>query len=432
MGDLLVDANRAPNIDLLSMLIRSTYDGRVPSDLPQDPPPDHLSTAQVAKLLGIKPETLYAYVSRGLLPRVTIAGRRGSWFRSDQVEALQRTVSRPKHAGLAERIKTRITLLTDDGQYYRGQDVRDLAQRLSFPEVCALLWESGPVEVLVGAAGEPSPLGPDSRPIDVIRTALGLSTARRGVRGDISHDVVVRTAAEHLGAAVTALPLLGRTLGRLARLEDPVTAGLWPRLTRQRADPQRLALLRAALILLADHELAASTTAARVAASIRTDISGVLLAALGAMDSPLHGGAPSTARRLLRDALRDPAAVISDHLSQDRRPAGFGHLVYRGQDPRAEHLITAIRLLTGVDEHLLAVSDRLIHEWRTRREWFPNTDFALALFAEATHQREGAGEAIFTVARLAGWTAHALEEYREEPMRFRLHAVYVGARPGDR
>ncbi|WP_353647867.1 citrate synthase [Nakamurella sp. A5-74] len=396
------------------------------------PLPDHLSTAQVAKLLGIKRETVYAYVSRGLLPRVTIPGRRGSWFRSDQVEALQRNASRPVHSGLAERIRTRITLLTDDAQYYRGLDVRELADTRSFPEVCALLWESGAVHIPVVAENSQPSADPMMRPIDVIRAALGLDAARQTVRGDLSRDGVVRTAGEHIGAAVAALPLLGRPLGRRKHQLDPVTAGLWPRLTRQRADPHRLAVLRAALVLLADHELAASTTAARVAASVRTDISGVMLAALGAMDSPLHGGAPATARRLLQEAVRDPDAVISTHLAENRRPAGFGHLVYREQDPRAEHLLAGIRVLPGIDAHLRSVSTRLVDEWRTRRGWFPNTDFALALFAEATQQRDGAGEAVFTIARLAGWTAHALEEYQEEPMRFRLHAVYVGPRPGDR
>lgn len=386
----------------------------------------------MAKLLGIKPETVYAYVSRGLLPRVTIPGRRGSWFRSDQVEALQRTASRPVHAGLAERIRTRITLLADDAQYYRGLDVRELADTRSFPEICALLWESGAVHIPVVAGDSRALSDPIIRPIDVIRAALGVDAARQTVRGDLSRDGVVRTASQHIGAAVAALPLLGRPLGRRQHQVDPVTAGLWPRLTRQRADPHRMAVLRAALVLLADHELAASTTAARVAASVRTDISGVMLAALGAMDSPLHGGAPATARRLLREAVRDPDAVISTHLAENRRPPGFGHLVYREQDPRAEHLLAKIRALTGIDAHLLSVSARLVDEWRTRRGWFPNTDFALALFAEATHQRDGAGEAVFTIARLAGWTAHALEEYQEEPMRFRLHAVYVGPRPGDR
>ena len=396
-----------------------------------EPLPDHLSTAQVAKLLGIKSETVYAYVSRGLLPRVTVPGRRGSWFRADQVEELQRSTSRPSHAGLAERIRTRITLQTEDAQYYRGADVRHLADTRTFPEICALLWESDAVDIPVTGPDRQPEVEHGGRPIDVIRAALGLGAARSSVRGDLSHDGVVRTAGEQIGAAVSALPMLGRPLGQRERRSDPVTAGLWPRLTRRRCDPQGLAVLRAALILLADHELAASTTAARVAASVRTDISGVLLAALGAMDSPLHGGAPATARRLLREAVRDPDGVISTQLAEDRRPAGFGHVVYREQDPRAEYLLSGIRALPGVDTALLATSARLVDEWRTRRGWFPNTDFALAVLAEALRMRDGAGEAVFIIARLAGWTAHALEEYQEQPMRFRLHGVYVGVRPGD-
>lgn len=393
------------------------------------PPLDHLSTAQVANRLGVKRESIYAYVSRGLLPRVTIQGRRGSWFRADVVDALQSNGSRGSHTGLAERIHTRITLLINDEQYYRGHDVSLLARRSTFEQVCALLWETTAVRIAIPDQ-DAAPV-PNGRVIDVIRSAIGLSSARQAVRGDTGREATIGAASEHIGAAVAALPRLGRTLGPRAAGSDAVAAALWPRLTRRRANPQWLATLSAALIVLADHELAASTTAARVAASARTDISGVLLAALGAMDSPLHGGAPGAARRLLREARRDPGGVISSQLAEDRRPPGFGHLVYREHDPRAELLLEMVREMPGVDDALLATTDRLLTEWRDRRDWFPNSDFALAVLAEAADFRDGAGEAVFTIARLAGWTAHALEEYAESPLRFRLLGVYVGVRPGD-
>jgi citrate synthase len=400
------------------------YDGGMTDDLA--PPPDHLSTEQAARVLGVKTATIYAYVSRGVLPKVTVPGRRGSWFPADLVEGLRSHGPRNKLTGMAERIHTRVTLLQDDRLFYRGVDATELAATSTFEQACAHLWETGPVTL-----PPPQPVDRGGliagmpRRFDMVRASIAVLAGYAEVRGDLSPGAVTTAAAQAISTAIGALPVLGEA----APPDAGAARRLWSAVGTLDARPERVRLLDAAMVLLADHELASSTTAARVAAGTRADLYGVLSAALGAMDSPAHGAAASRARRLLTQAMTDPAGVISDHLAGERPPPGFGQVIYRERDPRAEHLIEALTRLPGVDDDLLRTAGSLIAEFDGRRGWFPNTDFALALLGEAMLMVPDAGDVIFTVSRLAGWTAHALEEYAEPPLRFRLHGLYVGDRP---
>jgi citrate synthase len=189
-----------------------------------------------------------------------------------------------------------------------------------------------------------------------------------------------------------------------------------------------VAVLDAALVLLADHELATSTLAARVAASTRADPFAVVLAGLGAVSGPLHGKAALGAHQLVEDARRAPAvgAVVARTLAGGRLP-GFGHPVYRGVDPRARHLLDRLADLLPRSER--AVIDDVLAAASGLSDQPANVDFALGALASGLHMPLGATEAIFAVARIAGWIAHALEEYGEEPLRFRARAIYVGPPP---
>jgi citrate synthase len=179
-------------------------------------------------------------------------------------------------------------------------------------------------------------------------------------------------------------------------------------------------------VLLADHELAASTLAARVAASVRADPYAVIGTGLGAMGGALLGGASLGVENLLT-AAGTPAgvpAVIRDLLRRGERVPGFGHFVYRAGDPRAARLLELIRAAAPRSRGL-AVADAVRAEVSGRGLPGPNIDFAVAVLARVAGMTDGAGEAIFAVARTAGWAAHAMEEYaRATPLRPR--AVYVG------
>lgn len=187
------------------------------------------------------------------------------------------------------------------------------------------------------------------------------------------------------------------------------------------------ALLDAALVLLADHDLAVSTTAVRVAVSSGADPYSALLAGLAAADSPLHLTASLQALDWLSGAVRDPQAAIDAALA-GRRPPGFGHVVYTEQDPRAQVLLE--RLEPECDRDDLAALRTIEDELLERRGWVLNVDVGLALLVRALGLPRDAGPVIFACARTAGWTAHAVEELREPGMRFRLRGVYNGPRRG--
>jgi citrate synthase len=205
-----------------------------------------------------------------------------------------------------------------------------------------------------------------------------------------------------------------------------IAARLWRRIGSRPPEEGLLTALRAALVLLADHELAASTLAVRVAASVRADPYAAVATGLGALGGPLHGGASLGAEGMLAAAATadDAPRVVGELLRRTGRVPGFGHFVYRAGDPRATCLLGFVAR-GAPDSPRLAVARAVLAEMRRRALPEPNIDFALAVLADVAGMISGAGEAVFAVARTAGWIAHALEEYaRDEPLRPR--AVYTG------
>jgi len=185
-------------------------------------------------------------------------------------------------------------------------------------------------------------------------------------------------------------------------------------------------VLNAGLVLVADHELAASTLAARVAASMRADPYAVVATGLGAMGGALHGGAALGAELMLSSATstRDAPRVVGDLLRRGERLPGFGHFVYKDGDPRANLLLELVASYAPESPHL-AVATAVTDEARRRALPEPNIQFALALLAGVAGMIRGAGEAVFATGRAAGWLAHALEEYeRNTPIRPR--GIYTG------
>ena len=178
------------------------------------------------------------------------------------------------------------------------------------------------------------------------------------------------------------------------------------------------------LIVLADHDLAVSSLAARVAASARANPYAVVSAGLGALDGPQHGAASTLAHRFLAEALTDPVAALAERLRTGSPIPGFGHRVYRNRDPR-----TALVLDRLADGPVRAAVEALAAPLAGRPGGFPNVDLALAAVVHAHGLRPDAGEAIFAVARTVGWIAHALEEYAEPGLRFRAEGVYTGPVP---
>jgi citrate synthase len=385
---------------------------------------ERLSTEEVARRLGVKRETVYAYVSRGLLERHPASRPHHSEFDPDEVERLAARARRPDRSSALEVVvETELTLLEPEGRLsYRGRDAIELARFRSFEEVVALLWDGAPptpweldderaaaIEAL-GAA-----LGPEAPDAERIAAVVATLAARDPHRDDRTPGSVRRTGAEVFAAILTALTRGGGSAGIASRL--------WVALAEEGAKPrpEQIAALNAALVLLADHELAASTFAARVAASAWAGPYRVILAGLGPLGGSLHGGAGLAVEALL-DAVAagaDPGAALDAHLASGAVP-GFGHRVYRDRDPRADHLLERLGIGASAEGLLAAAAERELAA--------PNVDFALAVLVRENRLRDGASATIFTVARIAGIVAHALEEY-EHRLRFRPRASYVGPAP---
>jgi citrate synthase len=193
--------------------------------------------------------------------------------------------------------------------------------------------------------------------------------------------------------------------------------------------PAQLAALDACLILLADHELAASTLAARVAASAWADPYRVVLAGLGPLGGALHGGASVAIESMLAQINAPEAAfeVLERAVAAGGPLAGFGHRVYRDRDPRADHLLARVGPAASDPERARAVS-AVADAAGALGLPAPNVDLAVAGLAYAMKLGPAAASTIFTVARIAGMLAHAIEEYPHR-LRFRPRASYAGPAP---
>ena len=267
--------------------------------------------------------------------------------------------------------------------------------------------------------------------LDRLRLAAAMA-AIDAAADDRQPDAAAMTRAcrSIVGAMVAAVgpPLHDRTprlqLGGDAphSVRDSTAARLAVRLSPSRPGPELVAAINAALVLLTDHELAVSTLAARVAASARADAFGVVGAGLGPASGGLHGTASRAARLVLDHAEHSGARAATRHGIRTRSLPGFGHFLYPDGDPRAIALMARIRALPlaprrlrTIDDVLAVVSDEV--------GVAPNVDFALAALGHVVGMPTDAGEALFVIPRCAGWTAHAIEELDERPVRYRTRAV---------
>lgn len=401
-----------------------------------------LTANQVAQRLGVKPATVYAYVSRGMLHRQLGDDGRTSRFDPGEVDELARR-GRPRRdarrTGIVDVVlSTTLTEIRDGQLRYRGHDAVDLVASSSFEDVAELLWTgrltdrarwTAPAADVALARAVTDPLDALVTPADRIRVATAAVASSRPLRVDLRPEAVTHHTRELLATLVDALPA-EPSRGRRDLAAPPrsgrIAARLWPTLAPVAANPGRIRALDAALILLADHELASSTLAARVAASTRSDPYDVVLAGLGAVSGPLHRGAGTAAHRMLEQARSadSPERAVGEALTTHGSLPGFGHVLYPEGDPRARCLLELLAPLLGTRDARL-VDETLAAAAATSAE-APNVDFALAVLAFSAGMSADAIEAIFALARIAGWIAHALEEYAETPLRFRTRAIYVG------
>jgi citrate synthase len=402
-----------------------------------------LTTAEAAARLGVKPATLYAYVSRGLLGRERAPDGRTSTFDPAEIDRL----ARPGRARRGRRpatdlvVPSALTAIDQGLPWYRGLAVTDLAGTRTFEEVAQWLWTgqfptpaAGPRDPVPWRASEAAlesgrqaqaALPETALPLERIRVIAAALAAGDELRLELHPSAVTAAGRSLIAGLVDCLPVEGR-----APDADSIAARLWRRLSALDPEPGLVGVLDAALVLLADHELAASTVAARVAASVRADPYAVASAGLATVSGTLHGGASLGIEALLDEIDRpeQAAAVVGARLRRGERLRGFGHRLYPDGDPRGRFLLTRLRT-TAAGSPRMAVVDALLEATTHRGLPDPNVDLALAALAHVTTMTRGAAEAIFAIARTAGWIAHALEEYaRNTPIRPR--AIYTGPAVG--
>ena len=450
---------------------------------------EFLTAAQAAQQLGVKPATLYAYVSRGIMRRDRAVDGRSSLFDAREVERLARRGRPRRPVGVADiTVESAITEIAGDRLRYRGLDVIRLAASRTFEDVAELLWTGelpatrpgrgpeadrvptpsrvpgadriagpsrgaqadrgrraaqppGPVPwratpaALAAGRGAQAALPSGTLPLERLQVIVPAMAATDPLRLQLDPAAVIAAGRSIIAGLVDCLPPAGQP-SAAPDSDDPISDypiadRLWSRLCDRRASPALRRALSAALVLLADHELAASTLAARAAASVRADPYAVVETGMGAVSGALHGGASLGAEALLAAASgpADVPRVVGELLRRGEKVPGFGHFVYRAGDPRAVLLLDLVRR-AAPKSRALAVAEAVLAEVRHKSLPEPNIDFAIATLVQVAGMLRGSGETVFAVARTAGWIAHALEAYAG-PGPLRPRAVYTGRPPVD-
>ncbi|ACQ81989.1 Citrate synthase [Beutenbergia cavernae DSM 12333] len=437
-----------------------------------DPALPLLTSGEAAARLGVRVETLYAYVSRGRVRRTRTP--EGSFFdplEIERVAASRRRPPPPSEGGTLAGtplmvLETDVAAVVDGELLVRGVPLAELVAS-RFDDVAAWLWSDPGVSLAedddgaAAAARVGAAMPVSARLVQRLQAAVPAVAATDPTRGDLDPGAVARRAGVLLGALPAALPRIGEhpteILSRRRRLpladaqrssREGFAARLWPRLTARPPEPGGVLALETALVALVDHDLAASTLAARAAASARADVDGVVLAGLGALDSALHGRASSPAHDLLARTLAtgDVAGAVAASVRGVGRVPGFGHRLYRGADPRAVVLLDALRAWAGAaagdgdgarqDDDAARVGDvvraydAVTAAVQRRAGLAPNVDLALGALTLAIGADPEAGEVVFALGRTVGWVAHALDEYTRPPLRLRPTGRYVGPMAG--
>ena len=418
---------------------------------------EFLTAAQAAQQLGVKPATLYAYVSRGIMRRDRAVDGRSSLFDAREVERLARRGRPRRPVGVADiTVESAITEIAGDRLRYRGLDVIRLAASRTFEDVAELLWigelpttrpgrraaqPPGPVPwratpaALAAGRGAQTALPAGTLPLERLQVIVPAMAATDPLRLQLDPAAVIAAGRSIIAGLVDCLPPAGQPSAApdsdYPISDYPIADRLWSRLCDRRASPALRRALSAALVLLADHELAASTLAARAAASVRADPYAVVETGMGAVSGALHGGASLGAEALLAAASgpADVPRVVGELLRRGEKVPGFGHFVYRAGDPRAVLLLDLVRR-AAPKSRALAVAEAVLAEVRHKSLPEPNIDFAIATLVQVAGMLRGSGETVFAVARTAGWIAHALEAYAG-PGPLRPRAVYTGRPPVD-
>ncbi|WP_423069400.1 citrate synthase [Devosia sp. CN2-171] len=368
-----------------------------------------LSAADALARLGSKPQSLYANVSRGRIrAKPDPSDSRRSLYREEDVDRVAHR-SRGRRSAVATAseaiswgepvLASAISTVSGGRLYYRGKDATELAEDATLEDIAELLWGTP-----YRSSGQPIEAQPS------IQTLLSALAARISDDPSSAGRGTVLLREDALSVFATALSALA------GRGQGPAHIQLAAAFGR----PDAADALRRALVLLADHELNASTFAARVTVSTGAALSAGALAGLAALGGPRHGNAAPEVLALAEDIDAHPEAAeeaLRDWLGERRAVPGFGHPLYPRGDIRCRALLAAIDLPPAFV--------RLAEAGRAILDEEPNVDFALAVLASAYDLPREAPATIFALARSVGWLAHGIEQATSGQL-IRPRARYVG------
>jgi citrate synthase len=365
------------------------------------------------------------------------------------------TVSNPAAPkGLEGIVATNSSICYIDGEQgvlaYRGIDIHELADRSNFEETCYLLWfgrlpSRAELVDLRGRLAAERQIDPaiiqllrnapkTALPMDVLRTAVSALAFYDPDEKSNDHDANIRKAirlTSQIAVIVAAYDRIrkGKPLVEADRSLSHA-ANFLLQLTGNRPSPTAEKALDIALILHADHELNASTFAARVTAATLSDMHSAITSAIGALKGPLHGGANEAAFRIMSQIEREKADAVEfvrNMLAQKKKVPGFGHRVYHTEDPRATHLRVMSRDLcnSSGQPQWYEMSEKIEKLVKAEKKLNANVDF----YSASTYHVLGIDEDLFTpifaVSRISGWAAHVIEQLDDNRL-IRPRAEYIG------
>ena len=333
---------------------------------------------------------------------------------------------------------------------YRGIDIHELAAKSTFEETTYLLWfgklptEAELKEFTAQLAASRTMdesvvtflkgLPKDASPMEVLRTAVSLLSISDPDDEESSHEANVRKSLR-LTSQIAMLVAYFDRIRKGKHIVEPDTslshAGnfLWM-LTGKKPIAEAEHALDVALVLHADHELNASTFAARVIAATLSDVHSAITGAIGALKGPLHGGANEAVMKLLYEidaAGADPVEYVRDLLARKVKVSGFGHRVYKTEDPRATHLRRMSKDLgtAAGNAHWYEMSEKIEAFVKAEKKLNANVDF----YSASTYTTLGIDMDLFTpifaVSRISGWAAHVIEQHDNNRL-IRPRADYTG------
>jgi citrate synthase len=363
----------------------------------------------------------------------------------------QQTVSEPRNRGGLEGVIAASTALskvegTEGRLIYRGYNIHDLARNASFEEVAYLLWfghlptKTELVDLKVRMLENRSlskdveqvlrTLPKNAEPMDVLRTAVSAWGAS-SITGQPTLEQAIALTAQ-IPVFLAAFHRIRNGLEPLESHPELDQAGNYLYLlTGQIPSEEHVKALNAYLVMLADHGMNASTFTARIVASTGSDIASAVVAAIGALKGPLHGGAPSKVQDMLKAIGTQERAEswIREALARGERLMGFGHRVYKTEDPRAEELREMARiadpeqfaLARRVEELALAI----LEEQKPGRRLYTNVEFYSAVVLASVGLPSDLFTPTFASSRTVGWTAHILEQVANNRL-IRPESAYTG------